>query len=211
MLKASKLIINKIIYRLFPPKEERLLEMIWLEAKQSKSFLLDLDFEDKYRLRQFVLTDREKYFKLLEVTEMGACPLDYWFQYILPNGFFVVEHIKSGDLVGACFASHQSKLRHPFAGNLGWLAVDPSHRGNKIGIVLVDAVLRRLLHSGYERIYLETHDFRLAAIKIYLQMGWLPFLYTHEMNQRWEVIYSQLGYNYNPSIYPKDCLPEITN
>jgi mycothiol synthase len=156
-----------------------------------------------YLMRQYNTVDKDKYFALLEISEMGQCPLEYWNNYILPNGFFIVEHIETGNIVGACFASHQSRERHPFGGNLGWLAVDPNHRGNKIGVLLVNAVVDRLQSAGYNRIYLETHDFRLPALKIYLDTGWVPFFYNEEMVDRWEAIYQKLRLEFKPSQFPE--------
>lgn len=189
-------IMGKILNRIRKPKQENLLEMIWpkhLDASRNP-----IPLNESYRIRQYEDTDRAKYFKLLEISEMGQCPLEYWEKFILPNGFFLVEHIPSGDIVGACFASHQSRERHKFAGNLGWLAVDPGHRGNKIGVLLVNSVVNRLQQAGYERIYLETHDFRLPALKIYIDAGWVPFFYADEMNKRWKAIYEKLNKEFRP-------------
>lgn len=186
----------KILNRIRKPKEEKLLEMLW--PQPIKDLTIPLELNEGYRLRQYNSPDKDKYFKLLEISEMGQCPLEYWEKYILPDGFFVVEHIQTGDIVGACFASHQSRERHKFAGNLGWLAVDPGHRGNKIGALLVNSVVNRLQKAGYKRIYLETHDFRLPALKIYIDAGWVPFFYAEEMIPRWQAIYDKLGKEFRP-------------
>lgn len=200
MLTFVNTVISKIFSSLFPPPKQHLLEMLWLNANESYTKEDNVKINGKYLMRQYNPEDKEKYFRLLEKSEMGVCPLDYWLLHILPGGFFVVEHIESGDLAGACFASHQSRQAHPFGGNLGWLAVDPDHRGNKIGVALVASVLDRLLDAGYSRIYLETHDFRLAAIKIYLNTGWLPFLYKEGMEKRWKEIYENLKIDFRPEL-----------
>lgn len=196
-----KRIIGKILNRIKKPKQENLLEMLWPKTGNASGTSIVLN--KNYRLRQYNDSDRDKYFKLLELSEMGQCPLEYWENYILPNGFFVIEHIDSGNIVGACFASHQSRERHKFAGNLGWLAVDPQHRGNKLGEILINAVVNRLQTAGYERIYLETHDFRLPALKIYLNTGWVPFFYTEGMVARWQEIYKKLNLKFDTTQFPE--------
>ena len=56
-----------------------------------------------------------------------------------------------------------------------------------------------MIKAGYKNIYLETHDHRLAAIKIYLSMGWIPLLYCNGMYQRWESICKKIGFSFSPN------------
>lgn len=191
-------ILNRIKYTFKKPKEEYLLEMIWQLDKDQE--LPESTLGSDYILRVFDgERDLEKYNQLLVNTEMGVCPLEpYWYNHILPDGFFVVEHLKTKEIVGACFASHHPSQRHPFAGNLGWLAVDSAHRGNSIGIALVLAVMKRLKKSGYNRIYLETHDFRIPAIALYFKTGWVPYLYNEEVTNRWKRVAESLKLTYEP-------------
>jgi mycothiol synthase len=156
-----------------------------------------------YTLRQYKPDDREAYFKLLASAGMSPCRLEYWEDHLLPDGFFVIEHDESWSLVATCMASHHPAPRHPRAGNLGWLAADPAHRGRQLGQAVTAAVTARLIAGGYRRIYLETHDFRLAAIKIYLKMGWVPLLYQEDMHDRWLVICEKLGWPFTPDDWPK--------
>jgi len=39
-------------------------------------------------------------------------------------------------------------------------------------------VTNRLVQEGFTRPFLRTEDFRIPAIAIYLQLGWLPDVYT---------------------------------
>lgn len=193
------LAIKKFLYGFYkyfvPDKPVYLLEMLW---KGDKPFEESDIVNKNYIIRQFDQgQDLLKYQTLLQETEMGNCPLEYWNQHILPNGFFVVEHIPSGKIVGACFASHHPSVRHPFAGNLGWLAVHSEHRGIQMGKLLVERVVNRLIKSGYNRIYLETHDFRIAAIKLYFKTGWQPFIYNDDVSIRWRKICAQLNVDFN--------------
>lgn len=177
-----------------------LLEMVWPEK-----FLNcppEISTAHPYSLRQFRPNDLENYKAIFKTTDMGIPPLDYWSNYILPNGFFVVENTKTNKLVAASFASHHPTKRHPSGGNLGWLAVDSDHRGKKLGTLVVSAVTSRLLYGGYERIYLETHDHRLSAIATYFKLGWVPLLYLPEMQFRWASICKQLNWPFTPLDWP---------
>lgn len=191
-------IVNKIKYVIKKPKEEFLLEMIWPSDEDLETS--EPTIGSDYILRIFdAEKDTEKYKQLLLNTEMGSCPLEsYWLNHILPDGFFIVEQLSTNKIVGACFASHHPSKRHSFAGNLGWLAVDSTHRGNSIGKTLVLAVMKRLKKSGYKRIYLETHDFRIPAIALYFKTGWVPYLYNEEVSTRWKNVVDNLKMDFEP-------------
>lgn len=186
-------IYNKLKQIVFgKSKEVEALEMIFpVDAADPKK----PEIKEDYLLRQFKEEDRLNYFELLKRAEMGDCPLDFWLNHILPEAFFVLEHKPSGSIVASCMASHFPNSRNPFGGNLGWLAVDPDHRGNKLAEFLICCVISSFRKAGYTKIYLGTQDFRLAAIKLYLKTNWIPHIFTNEMNMRWKTIYKNLGIN----------------
>jgi mycothiol synthase len=73
------------------------------------------------------------------------------------------------------------------------VAVDPMHRSHGLGKALTVAVLRRFRERGFRRAVLQTDDFRLPAIRLYLGFGFRPSM-THESHPgRWREIYRQLG------------------
>ena len=123
---------------------------------------------------------------------------DHWMERVLPNGFFLVVHVGSGELAAACMASHVPAERHPDAGNLGWLATGHNFEGRGLGTVAASAVTNRLVEAGYSRIYLETHDEMIPAISVYLKLGWVPYLYSAEMIGRWENIFETLKRPFTP-------------
>ena len=59
-------------------------------------------------------------------------------------------------------------------GQLHWLAIHPDHQRRGMGRCLVSAALGRLRALGHRRALLRTQTFRLAAIKTYLQFGFVP-------------------------------------
>jgi mycothiol synthase len=174
------------------------LEMLWPPQKRERP---EISIAAGYRMRQYTAADRKGYDALLLAADMGACPLDYWEKHHLPDGFFVIEHEGTGQLVAACFASHHPTERHPRAGNFGWLAAHPDHRGKGLGRAVSAAVTRRLIEAGYRRIYLETHDFRKPAIAVYLNMGWVPYLFQPDMAARWQAVCRELNWPYQPDTW----------
>jgi len=183
------------------PNPPALLEMVWPEAKLNNPPCFSLP--SGYHLRQFNTDDQKAYFELLRVAGMSPCSLEYWEKHILPIGFFVIEDEANGKLVATCMASHHPTSRHPRAGNFGWLAADPMYKGQNLGYNVAAAVTSRLIAGGYSRIFLETHDFRLPAIKIYLSMGWVPLLYQEDMEMRWKIICEKLNIPFEPEKWSK--------
>ena len=186
---------------LLEPREPHvdLLEMLWPESRLDRP--PEVEVAEGYTLRQYRPDDYERYVALMKAAEMDTPRLDYWEGHILPDGFFVIEDNSTGELTAACFASHHPAARHPRAGNLGWLAAHPGHKGKQLGVAVTAAVTARLCKAGYKRIYLETHDFRIPAIKLYLRMGWIPFLYSEEMLDRWKLICDRIDWRYTPDAW----------
>lgn len=193
---------GKVVHALRePPPEVTLLEMVWPERLLASP--PEVAVAPGYALRQFDPMDLQQYGALMHAAEMDMPRLDYWEQHILPDGFFVIQEDSSRKLVAACFASHHPTPRHPRAGNLGWLAAHPEHKGQHLGTTVSAAVTARLIRAGYRRIYLETHDFRMAAIKVYLRLGWVPLLYSEDMLDRWKLICDRIHWPHTPAAWQR--------
>ena len=59
-------------------------------------------------------------------------------------------------------------------GQLHMVAVDPAHRGKRLGTHVSTAVIRYFESHGFASLYLMTDDWRLPAVKTYLQLGFEP-------------------------------------
>lgn len=117
---------------------------------------------------------------------------------ILPNGWFMAIHEKTKEIVATAMALHNYKGTYLFGGELGWLAGDPAHAGKGLGIAVSAAATARFMDAGYRKIHLFTEDFRLAALKTYLTLGYVPFLYAPDMQDRWRAVCRRLGWAYTP-------------
>jgi mycothiol synthase len=147
-----------------------------------------------YRLRQFRAGDEKTYDDLFHLAFEDEGRFPETLDRALKGGFFVVEHLPSSDLVASCVAlKGSSSPRHPEAGQVGWLVTDPSHTGKGLGTIVSASVTNHLAWHGYQRPFLGTEDFRIAAISIYLKLGWDPYIYMDDMVIRWRAIFAQLG------------------
>ena len=60
------------------------------------------------------------------------------------------------------------------------------------------AATTRLIEEGYRHIHLYTEDWRLAALKVYLKLGYIPLLYAPDMLERWRIICTQVQWPFTP-------------
>ena len=76
---------------------------------------------------------------------------------------------------------------------LHYVAARPESRGLGAGSAVTAQVIRRGVELGLSDCVLTTDDHRLAAIKSYLRLGWIPVLYDETMLARWQVILESLN------------------
>lgn len=119
-------------------------------------------------------------------------------QITLPKSWFLLVEEASGEIVASAEGLHNYKGCTPFWGNLGWVGCDPAHRGKALGTTVTAAVVGRLIEIGYERIDLYTEDYRPAAIKTYLKMGWLPAIHKEEREEQWRECCEKVGWSFRP-------------
>ena len=154
-----------------------------------------------YVLRQFRAGDEGKYDDLFHLAFADEGRFPETLERALEGGFFVIEHLASGELVASGAAWRGSIMpRHPDAGQMGWLVTDPSHTRKGLGTIVAASATNRLAAEGYQRPSLGTEDFRIAAISIYLELGWRPYVYREDMVPRWRSIFARLGREFEPSL-----------
>lgn len=78
-------------------------------------------------------------------------------------------------------------------GYIHMVACKPNFRGKGIGHILNNIALNALKKAGMKTAFLTTDDWRLAAIKTYLKVGFTPDLESEpDFKERWEKIYKAL-------------------
>jgi len=93
----------------------------------------------------------------------------------------------------AVAAAWQRDKWPPGTGYLHYVGVLPEAQGQALGYWVSLAALHQMRREGNACAVLETHDFRLAAIKTYLRLGFVPDTTTHESYaQRWAEIMAKL-------------------
>lgn len=105
--------------------------------------------------------------------------------------FFVVD--RNGKRVATSTCTERAES----FGGVHMVAALPECRGLGIGHCLITHTVRLLTERGYDAIGLTTDDFRLAAVKVYLDAGFCPYLWQDsesDMKKRWTEVIATLGY-----------------
>ena len=152
---------------------------------------------DGYRLRTYRPGDEEAWLSVLSRAGFAAWDRDRLDRTLAgERGPLPLEGIifatKDDRPVGAANALLYMGESGQYS-ELGWLAVDPSHRGHGLGLEICRGVLNFAKRLGHEYTYLRTDDFRLPAIKTYLRLGFLPEEIDSTHAKRWRDLRSVLN------------------
>lgn len=84
--------------------------------------------------------------------------------------------------------------RFPSSGYVHWVGTHPLHTGRGLSLALNIRLLHDFFERGYRDAIVETDDFRLAAIKLYLKCGFIPIYDVHEEDHRlrWSQVFQAL-------------------
>ncbi len=176
------------------PKPKQL-QMVW--PKHRLGDPPPMKIAQGYLLRTYQPGDESGFYRIMGLSGVegwGDEMLESNIRKVLPNGWFLALHESSGEVVATTMATHNPSDLHPFGGELGWVAGDPAHKGKGLGQSVCAAVTRRFIEAGYQNIYLKTDDWRLPAIKTYLKLGWVPFLFSEDMEGRWRAVCGKLSW-----------------
>jgi mycothiol synthase len=94
--------------------------------------------------------------------------------------------VLQGESVAATASVRLLPERYPHAGYLHYVGAHPQHQGQRLGYVVALAVLKYFERLECRDAVLETDDFRLPAIKTYLNLGFVPENRHPSHEQRWK-------------------------
>ena len=156
-----------------------------------------LQCPDCYHIRTYEKGDEAHWARIMDkvFVDIGRTVEDAYANVINqpnfdPDGFCFVIH-KNIPIGTAC--AWNRSIRSKQVGYIDMLAVLPEHTGQKLGKWLTVFLLHYFRAERITSVLLDTDDFRLPAIKNYLNLGFVP-TYLHENHvQRWQNIFEKLG------------------
>jgi mycothiol synthase len=125
---------------------------------------------------------------------------------ILPGGAYRIDDAENGRPVATASAVHNPRATRcyfPFGGEVGYVAVDPAHRGKGLGRAVTARVVARLIEAGYRHIFVGVQGWRLPAVKCYLRLGFVPLLHDDALLPRWRRVCEQIGWGVREAEWPR--------
>ena len=148
-----------------------------------------------YRLRSFTPGEEEKWVDLINTSqEFGQWSRETLQREVLAtliagSGVFAC----CGDRLVGCAAGCSRKEFAPNA-VLMYVAVLQEHRGRALGAAMIQEVMDVSRRAGYPGIMLATDPHRLAAIRTYLKLGFVPDWRSHPTARaQWDKVMAQIG------------------
>ena len=169
--------------------------------------LPELTVAEGFRLRTIADSELSLYNELRTSVGFPAWEPDYLQKFrgkVLPDAMFLIEETATGRFAASATAETTDVPAFAQLGVLGWVMTHPDLRGHHLGRSVSVAAMHRLYEAGYRAFSLLTDDFRLAAVKTYLDLGWKPWLYLDDMEGRWRA----LAEKFNRDFDSLGCLPE---
>jgi mycothiol synthase len=145
-----------------------------------------------YVLRRYQLGDEDGWLALLDLA--GFCN---WDRRRI-DAFLEDAERRDGsrlvttgtNIVAATLASRAAPEHQ--AGILDYVVSHPRHRRRGLARSVCVEVLKFLAARGYPAVTLSTDDWRLAAIGLYLSLGFVPMMEREDMPSRWEAVMGRL-------------------
>ena len=116
---------------------------------------------------------------------------------LLPGGQFFAT-MEETLIAGA--GLYDGEKRGAACWEIGWVVTDPRHRGLGLARQVTAAAVAAALSQPPRPIFLMTDDFRIAAVKLYLKMGFAPDFDHDSYPHRWSRLGRELGPEYRQII-----------
>ncbi len=130
--------------------------------------------------------DRARAREWLEAAPPGSSAAD---RPVVPEGSFIIVFDGRAVATTCIVAPTESE---PCA-EVGWVSVSPDHQGRGLGFQAALAALLYAKRMGYPESRLNTDDWRLPAIKTYLNLGFEPVIEHETHPRRWKDVFDALG------------------
>ena len=161
-----------------------------------------LRLKEGYRLRTYRDGDGSAWAELLnDSSDLGGWTVarieQELLSALLPDGQFFAT-MDEALIAGAGLYDGEKRGRSCW--EIGWVVTDPRHRGLGLARHVTAAAVETALTQPPRPIFLMTDDFRVAAVKLYLKMGFVPDFDHGSYRDRWARLGGELGPEYRQII-----------
>ncbi|MBT4100527.1 MAG: hypothetical protein HOM68_05150 [Gemmatimonadetes bacterium] len=159
--------------------------------------LPEADLVAGYTIRDFQAGDEEGWAELLAAAfERELAQFDFHRMMASDPAFQPsrVKFVVAPDESLAASASSWLSARFGLDNStLHWVGTAPAHKGKRLGYEVSLAALKQAFSERRAAAYLLTDDERIAAIKTYLRLGFVPVLTDPSHARRWRTVLEGIG------------------
>ena len=161
-------------------------------VRPSFAALPPAEVPEGYSLRHFRPGDEEGWNRLMDAAFERPPGTTDFAESMAADPIYLPQRVKLVVSAEGRIAATASAWTHPPVGShrgmLHWVGTDPGHAGKKLGTAVSIAAMEHSRDEGCAAMALLTDDFRTAAQKTYLRLGFEPRC-THESHpERWRRI-----------------------
>lgn len=154
-----------------------------------------LQWPEGYHLRPFKEGDQPAWNAMMDAAFDRAPGSTNFDKEMKADPEFRAERVLIVEHDGAAAATASAWFRPRFGADCGyvhWVGTHPAHRGKRLGYWASLAALKVMKTEGRGRAVLHTDDFRYPALRIYLEMGFVPLLDHESQRERWRAVLHEL-------------------
>ena len=158
--------------------------------------LPELEIPEGYEIRTYLEGDDVHWANVISASFGGKRTAEDTHRDIIDRDVFDPEGlyfaIYQGTPVGTTCA-WKNTLDETEVGVVHMVGVDSAHAGHRLGQCVTLCVLLYFQEHGFKCAILNTDDFRLPALKTYLNLSFLPLYVDPDHPGRWRQIFEKLG------------------
>jgi len=184
------------------PDRNPQLHMIWPIGKPLASE--ELEAPVGYSIRTYLPGDEGNFLRLTiegEFDRFDWGKLQFNVAKVIPDGWFFATRADTHAVCGTAMCLHNYAGDTPFTGDVSWVVCSRTDRGHGLGACLTARVTRRFMDAGYSRIQLHTEYYRLAAIKTYLKIGYIPVIGSSALRSLWQETCERLDWPFTQDLW----------
>ena len=155
--------------------------------------LPSIEIPQNYTLRHFISGDEVAWERIIEDSFQWKMCFD---DNIRNDEFYKEENVFFLCYDNIPIATATAKYNPEYGVNTGYVHMVGVHSSQKrkgLGLLISLVVLHHMLKEGRQDAVLHTDDFRIPAIKTYLNLGFVPEIIHENQELRWADIYKKLG------------------
>ena len=159
--------------------------------KESLAALPAVALPAGYSLRHFLPGDESNWERVLDQSFGVTNPPRRFVNIMGRDSACAPERILFIMYDGVAVATASAWYRPEWGAETGYVhyvGTSADHKGKKLGYWVSLAALHRFVFEGRSRAVLQTDDHRVPAVKIYLELGFEPWLVEENQRQRWRAI-----------------------